>query len=1123
MPPTKEDVLDFGIFVDIRDALRSMEQFQRETSAAMKQIAKSGEMMGKASEKASKKAAKASKEQTAALEDVSEAYGDQQDAIANVEKTIDELSKLSKKAHGEEKALLEADIKALKKIAKARKDATGNQKEQKGGMFFGAFSPKKVAADLKDTFKELGESLKAPLQAFLAKDAKGLVESSFKLGGGALSKTLKGFSVAGGGISKFGSKMGGGLSAKGKARGGVRGGLMRGAGEATKLLGGALGGLGKTLGMLGKLGPILGVIGSGIAGLLKLFIDADAMVKEFNKSILQSSSTAEFLANAQGDVAVASVDMEQALMGVRDAAMDAKFNLDWGITKSDHQAVFNVLNQEGVALGHLSAQAGMSRKRMEDLSKALVSTGVAYSRHLGVPLSEIGQLQAHMMVEMGASVETTEQAFANMTRAATESGIAGNKFFAMIRAVSQDLSLWNLRMEDSVNLLGKLGRVMSPRSAQMFFQELSSGFKQMGRQDLLKQTMLAGVDKVRKIVAGDITDKQGELAKDIAAASNRGEDSAFINELSDKIKKGGYKAAFGAIRDVAKGGGDQSKIGVMREKAAQIQMQQTAMTKGTYGVAMASGDIASLGGQLEIAEASLERFGGDMVEAYGSLGQGASAEALGKSQEQVKQLVALRMALEAQKDILISEGKTAAEVNAMTTRELIAELDEGTMAQIKKEGMSSDDVQKAIMDLAKDQGTKTQSITDQLEVLVDWFMNQFYNLMLDIWEILMKLPWVGGDANKTAMIRSARESGSQELTKIASRGGDVAGNLSRSQVMKDVLDAMRGRNEGNAEKLDKVANSIASKFEGKDVINALKDVGFDPNYGSGRAGSLKKAAFGREIEGGDFVSAAKEMGASQEQITDALGKLAWYGSDTAKIEAFGGAFKTLGGKGKADTTPSTQNTRAGAGPAGTPEGNKNQEQAVKIAEENVSQTETTNQNISDLVSGSDGIHKVLSQQGIKIDRGFLKSDLAREMETAMLAALRQALFEYYLYSGIEDRSKVAEAFGKGGGPKRASEMFGDAFMSDPSAGVEGALKKTASANARGGMVTGVAGGLAQVTAAAGEGLASVGRGERIVPAGGGGTNVSVAVNGIGGKDLANLIEGKVVEGIREFKRRERFD
>jgi hypothetical protein len=78
------------------------------------------------------------------------------------------------------------------------------------------------------------------------------------------------------------------------------------------------------------------------------------------------------------------------------------------------------------------------------------------------------------------------------------------------------------------------------------------------------------------------------------------------------------------------------------------------------------------------------------------------------------------------------------------------------------------------------------------------------------------------------------------------------------------------------------------------------------------------------------------------------------------------------------------------------------------------------------------------------------------------------------------------------------------------------------ANASGGHVVGVADGRA-VIAARGEGLASVGKGEKIVPSGGGGgNNITVNVNGIGGADLANHLRKKIAEGIYEYKRREKF-
>jgi hypothetical protein len=83
------------------------------------------------------------------------------------------------------------------------------------------------------------------------------------------------------------------------------------------------------------------------------------------------------------------------------------------------------------------------------------------------------------------------------------------------------------------------------------------------------------------------------------------------------------------------------------------------------------------------------------------------------------------------------------------------------------------------------------------------------------------------------------------------------------------------------------------------------------------------------------------------------------------------------------------------------------------------------------------------------------------------------------------------------------------------------------------MVTGIANGLA-VVAPTGEGLAAVGPGEQILPAGagkgksstpapqGGPTTFQINVNGVGAQDLKKIIEQKVNEGIYEYKRREKF-
>jgi hypothetical protein len=148
------------------------------------------------------------------------------------------------------------------------------------------------------------------------------------------------------------------------------------------------------------------------------------------------------------------------------------------------------------------------------------------------------------------------------------------------------------------------------------------------------------------------------------------------------------------------------------------------------------------------------------------------------------------------------------------------------------------------------------------------------------------------------------------------------------------------------------------------------------------------------------------------------------------------------------------------------------------------------------------------------------------MEEIMLDSLRQALFEFYMYSQM-DPAEVAKFLGeKGMTAKSFAETVGkEAEEGRTPKDLTGLDYVEADKNAAGGLVTGVSGGLAMVRAAAGEGLASIGPGERILPAGGagrGGDQFNINVNGIGGNDLARFLQVKVADGIVEYKRRERF-
>ena len=168
-----------------------------------------------------------------------------------------------------------------------------------------------------------------------------------------------------------------------------------------------------------------------------------------------------------------------------------------------------------------------------------------------------------------------------------------------------------------------------------------------------------------------------------------------------------------------------------------------------------------------------------------------------------------------------------------------------------------------------------------------------------------------------------------------------------------------------------------------------------------------------------------------------------------------------------------------------------------------------------VVNSLQDLWNALRMKGIKFDRTQLEGLYKDVIHKGTYLGAQDALAEYALYtatdpSGVLKRMKDS---GFQGMDKLADTLEGQ---------MDDAKNARAAGNAAGGLVTGISGGMANVSPAPGEGLASVGRGERILPAGAGGASVALSVNGIGGADLGNFLREEVGKLITEYKRREKF-
>ncbi len=354
--------------------------------------------------------------------------------------------------------------------------------------------------------------------------------------------------------------------------------------------------------------------------------------------------------------------------------------------------------------------------------------------------------------------------------------------------------------------------------------------------------------------------------------------------------------------------------------------------------------------------------------------------------------------------------------------------------------------------------------------------------------------------------RSAQEQlgakGQETLSNILKAGYDPKtkeGGMSGGQAT-SALSMITGLDQGKKDKFQKAMEENARR-------DPKKGGSEGGSGGSGYDASLSDPeAISKALEAAGFT--AEELKAFADKSLQVIGT-----GEMTNLAASGGAFdasnvgkvRPTGGGAVAAATGGS--LPAAVGPSAPKE--------VKEASAAVQTTATATEVVAQAVQKQ-------TTQGVKLDKGFMTGDYERSTEKAMLAALRTALFEFALYTAKDPKQMLQQMEGSGlSAGSMASAFLGDSnnakFLGDPAAPL--------AANASGGQVTGIANGVAQVSPAAGEGLASIGRGETIVPAGqkggGRGDTFQINVNGLGGQDLARHLESEVPKIIYEYKRRER--
>ncbi len=987
--------------------------------------------------------------------------------------------------------------------------------------------------------KEVGEGVKDVISSLKAKDLAGVAKGLFTTAG----KTAKGLGM---GALNF--------AQKNKDAGGMKGAMSKGINKVA--------GMDGMVKVFASIGPIMSMMSSALIGIVKLFLDCDAQIKEMNKDLLDGASLAETFASEGNNSARSYEKLSGTMSTIRDQITDFKMNNAMGTSAKDHAAVLKVLTKEGQTYQGLEQQLAANAKQSREASAGMqtfadvTKMSIGYSRLFGVSLDEISSLESEMMTNMGMSLKDTKMEFSRMTSAAVDSGIAANKFFAILRGVSTDLGLYGARLGEVTKALKQMGKVMSQRTAAKFLGEFAKGMADFSTDDRLKMVLLGGPSAVKDI--------QDNLAK---------QKDEIINKLGDKV--GGAANAKTLLeggtvggKDLAtfgKEGGFSGEIGTMRESYQNTNRGiKEAGSEGVYGAAQGAKYLDAFSAYAVKKKAALSLSGKSTLEDSIGLRGEKSAEVAGVGGEKFDAMLGMERAIDQQRKDLVNafknpnptaEQKKMMKLSTDQGKIMTAEQAAGASDREVWDSMADPEAERAkIADeqlkAAYESGQLTQSFMDKFDVFVTWMMNKLYGIMVSIWDTIVDIWDSLAPAGMDSGVQQAKlevqiaKTKNQDLIdtfeKSKANGADMnkVGNdlIGNSSVGKDLYKSLGGVDDLIAERqaLSDKSKAEVSKTGQVDpaTVAALKDMTAKIEEGTKKYQFATKYMDDLAMSGGGYAAndtarfikqGAEDAGVSSEKIS----KLLEIMSDSAtanggnpSISVESGASqagftddeihsmyqKSLYAMGQSDKvdllnkfsgmsgTPTTATSAVTGVAGGGPSAAAAPPVTIKEPPITVSQGDT-------LTTGVDNVEAGLKD--VKINKTFLDGPINKTMYDAVLEATRLALWEYYLYQSVDKTQMLKFAADHPSG-------VGQAYASDQ-------MAMTPHATGTGPMIGMDKFGMAKF--APGEAPTSIGPGEKIVPSGGGNQSATVIVQGLVTSDFVGMIQESVSKGIYEYKLR----
>ncbi|NCN23368.1 MAG: hypothetical protein GW921_04325, partial [Gallionella sp.] len=261
--------------------------------------------------------------------------------------------------------------------------------------------------------------------------------------------------------------------------------------------GAAAAGLETTLAGMATAAATLAAVVAAFAAVVKIAMDADAQAKEFNSTILQGASAADFFSETSKS---GFADVEKGLDDIQNAAFTMAN--EFRMVPKDIMAITSSMNEAGFTFKEMQGRVSGFKTEMEAYAD-VTRTAIVFSKQLGQTTATIAEQSAKWTDEFGMGLDSIQEGFQAIFAGAMQSGIGVKRFYTMVTSATSNMALYNSSIEETAALLSTLSKSLGDENASQFVQGLQKSFADEGYTDSIKRVILTGGKTTKKIMEND--------------------------------------------------------------------------------------------------------------------------------------------------------------------------------------------------------------------------------------------------------------------------------------------------------------------------------------------------------------------------------------------------------------------------------------------------------------------------------------------------------------------------------------------------------------------------------------------------------------------------------------------